>query len=139
MLLNGPDNVCLTYDGSVAGDAGVSVRIGASVPAGTAVVGEPAVPGGVQADRVQVPRGKGAVVVSMASPSAPASTGTVSIVTDTGRRYPLANRDVLARLGYGGVQPQGIPGQLVALLPQGPALDPVRARQSDGGVEEQNP
>ena len=137
VLLNGPDNVCLTYDGSVTGDAGVSVRIGASVPAGTAVVGEPAVPGGVRADRVQVPRGKGAVVVSMASPSAPASTGTVSIITDTGRRYPLANRDVLARLGYGGVQPQGIPGQLVALLPQGPALDPVRARQSDGGVEKQ--
>jgi hypothetical protein len=74
-------------------------------------------------------------VVAAASPTAPAGSGTVSIVTDTGRRYPVASRDVLPRLGYAGVEPDSVPGQLVALLPQGPALDPVRARQSDATDE----
>jgi hypothetical protein len=79
---------------------------------------------------VHVPRGKGALVVAAASPTAPATTGTVSIVTDTGRRYPVATRDVLAKLGYGGVTPRQVPAQLIALLPQGPSLDANRARQS---------
>ena len=57
------------------------------------------------------------------------SSGTVSIVTDTGRRYPMASRDLLARLGYGDVTPRQVPAQLVALLPQGPSLDAERARQ----------
>ncbi|MFI7596543.1 type VII secretion protein EccB [Actinoplanes sp. NPDC049681] len=126
VLLNGPDSVCLTYDGGANGE--ISVRIGPQPPAGNAVRGEDPAPGSVQADRIYVPRGKGAVVVVASSPTAPASSGTVSIVTDTGRSYPLASRDVLAKLGYGGVQPQAIPGQLVELLPLGPALDPERAR-----------
>jgi hypothetical protein len=131
VLLNGPEQVCLTYDGEGAKDKEpvVSIRIGPTAPQGSPVRGAPAVAGGVQADRVYVPRGKGALVVAAASPTAPAGSGTVSIVTDTGRRYPIANRDVLPRLGYAGVEPDAIPGQLVALLPQGPALDPVRARQ----------
>lgn len=135
VLLNGPDSVCLTYDGGANGE--VSVRIGPELPTGAVVRGESPAPGSVQADRVYVPRGKGAVVVAVASPSAPASSGTVSIVTDTGRSYPLAGRDVLAKLGYGGVQPQAIPGQLVELLPVGPALDPVRARRAN--AEQKNP
>ncbi|MFI5936220.1 type VII secretion protein EccB [Actinoplanes sp. NPDC051494] len=134
VLLNGPGTVCTNYDGGNGGS--ISIRIGSAVPQGTAVTGEPAVAGGVQADEVLVPRGKGALVVSAASPDAPATSGTVSVITDTGRRYPLASRDLLGKLGYGGVQPQAIPGQLVALLPQGPALDPVRARLSNASEDE---
>ena len=126
-LLNGPDQrVCVSYEGGA-----ITIRAGPTVPAGSVVPGEPAVPGGVRADLVRVPRGKGAVVVSAASPTAPAGSGTVSIVTDDGRRYPLASRDLLTRLGYGKVEPAVLPGQMVALLPQGPALDPVRARRPD--------
>ncbi|AGZ46730.1 type VII secretion protein EccB [Actinoplanes friuliensis] len=131
VLLNGPRQVCLTSDGEDKDVPEVSIRIGPTVPKGSPVTGAPTVPGGVQADLVYVPRGKGALVVAAASSTAPAGSGTVSIITDTGRRYPIASRDVLPRLGYGGVQPDPIPGQLVALLPQGPALDPVRARQAD--------
>jgi type VII secretion protein EccB len=131
VLLNGSEQVCLTYDGQSEAKGVLSIRIGPTAPAGSPVTDAPAVAGGVQADLVHVPRGKGALVVSAASPTAPAGSGTVSIVTDTGRRYPVANRDLLPRLGYAGVQPAPIPGQLVALLPQGPALDPVRARQGD--------
>jgi type VII secretion protein EccB len=130
VLLNGPEQVCLTYDGEAA-DPTTTVRIGPALPAATPVSGAPAVPGGVQADLVHVPRGKGALVVAAASATAPAGSGTVSIVTDTGRRYAVAKRDVLPRLGYAGVQPDPIPAQLVGLLPQGPALDPERARQAE--------
>ena len=130
VLLNGPEQVCLTYDGTDDKGA-LTIRIGPTAPAGSPVDGAAAVPGGVQADLVHVPRGKGALVVATASPTAPAGTGTVSIVTDTGRQYPVASREVLPRLGYAGVNPAPIPGQLVSLLPQGPALDPVRARRSD--------
>ena len=130
VLLNGPEQVCLTYDGTDAKGA-LTIRIGPTAPAGSPVDGAPAVPGEVQADLVHVPRGKGALVVAAASPTAPAGTGTVSIVTDTGRAYPIASREMLPRLGYAGVTPATIPGQLVSLLPQGPALDPVRARRSD--------
>jgi hypothetical protein len=130
VLLNGPEQVCLTYDGTNAKGA-LTIRIGPTAPAGSPVDGATAVEGEVQADLVYVPRGKGALVVAAASATAPAGSGTVSIVTDTGRRHPVASREVLPRLGYGGVTPAPIPGQLVSLLPQGPALDPVRARQSD--------
>ncbi|HEY7272577.1 MAG TPA: type VII secretion protein EccB [Actinoplanes sp.] len=122
-----PTRACMTLP---VGRNGAGIRINPTVPAGTAVSGTTGAPGDVQADLVYVPRGKGAVVAAAASPTARASTGTVSIVTDTGRRYPVASREVLAKLGYGGVSPKQVPSQLVALLPQGPSLDPSRARQA---------
>jgi hypothetical protein len=85
----------------------------------------------VLADLVYVARGKGAIVSGAASASAPADSGTVGVVTDTGRLYPLANRSLLEKLGYAGVTPLQVPAQLVGLLPRGVALDPVRARQTD--------
>ena len=108
---------------------GPDVPDGSAAPDGSAVAGGAVLPGGVRADVVHVPRGKGAVVVAMASPTAPASSGTVIIVTDAGRRYPMASRDVLAKLGFAGVTPQPIPAQMIALLPEGPSLDADRARQ----------
>jgi type VII secretion protein EccB len=125
-LAAAPTRACMTLP---VGRNGAGIRINPTVPAGTAVSGTAGAPGDVQADLVHVPRGKGAVVVAAASPTSPGSTGTVSIVTDTGRRYPVASREVLAKLGYGGVTPKRVPSQLVALLPQGPSLDPARARQ----------
>ncbi len=122
------ERLCMTLP--VSRDTGAGIRIDPGVPAGAPVRGDAAVPGGVQADFVHVPRGKGALVVAAASPSAPADSGTVSIVTDTGRRYPIASRELLGRLGYGNVPPRQVPAQLIALLPQGPSLDAARARQS---------
>jgi type VII secretion protein EccB len=121
------ERMCMTLP--VSRDTGAGIRIDPTVPAGAPVRGDPAVPGGVQADFVHVARGKGALVAAAASPSAPADSGTVSVVTDTGRRYPVASRDLLGRLGYGDVAPRQVPAQLVALLPQGPALDATAARR----------
>jgi type VII secretion protein EccB len=130
-LLSRPTaGVCLTYTAGSGAAGRLSIRLDPSMPAGTAVPTTAGVSGGVQADLVYVPRGKGALVVAAASPSAPASTGTVSIVTDTGRRYPVATRDILGKLGFAGVSPSQVPAQLIALLPQGPSLDATKARES---------
>ncbi|MEV4345417.1 type VII secretion protein EccB [Actinoplanes sp. NPDC049596] len=122
-----PSRACVTLPVDKAGDG---VRIDPTIPQGLAVAGVAGAENSVQADRVFVERGKGAVTVSAASPTAPAGSGTVSVVTDTGRQYPLANRALLTKLGYGGVKPQQIPAELMSLMPMGPALDPARARQT---------
>ena len=122
------ERVCMTLP--VDKDTQAGLRIDPAVPSGVAVRARTAVPGGVQADFVYVARGKGALAVAAASPQAPAGSGTVSVVTDTGRRYPVASRDLLGRLGYGPVPPRQVPAQLIAMLPQGPALDANKARES---------
>jgi type VII secretion protein EccB len=121
-----PQRACMTLP---VGKDGDGVRLDPTIPAGAAAPATASTPGSIQADFVHVPRGKGALVVAAASPTAPASSGTVSIVTDTGRRYPVASRDVLPKLGFGRATPQQIPAQLIALLPQGPSLDATKARQ----------
>jgi len=77
------------------------------------------------ADRVVVEPGRGAVVSAV--------PGALSVVSELGTRYPVPSADVLTMLGYGGVTPVRIPSGVVALLPVGPALDPVAARTPAGG------
>ncbi|MDI6099200.1 type VII secretion protein EccB [Actinoplanes sp. NEAU-A12] len=113
-LAEAPASACVTLPGD-------GIKINPTIPAGVAP------PGAAHVDLVHVARGKGAVVEATASPDAPADSGTVSLVTDSGRQHALASRDLLGRLGYASVRPTRIPAQLVAYLPAGPALDPVRA------------
>ncbi|WP_328463791.1 type VII secretion protein EccB [Actinoplanes sp. NBC_00393] len=117
-LVEDPARACVTLSG---GGASAGVRLNPSFPAGALPAGP------TRMDRVHVARGRGALVVAAASPDVPASIGTVHLVTDTGRRYPLASRDLLGRFGYPNSSPRAVPAQLVAYLPAGPALDPVRA------------
>jgi hypothetical protein len=79
------------------------------------------------ANKIMIRRGRGVIVEAMAS--ATATTGALSLVTDSGTRYAIADREVLGRLGYGGVKPVRLPSELVAMLPAGPALDPAAARR----------
>jgi hypothetical protein len=78
-------------------------------------------------DRVLVKAGTGALVESVPSPTAPPGSGTISIVTDTGMRYAIASPEARTALGFAGVTPQRLPAELVALLPEGPSLDPKLA------------
>ncbi|WP_436501622.1 type VII secretion protein EccB [Actinokineospora sp. HUAS TT18] len=101
-----------------------------------AVVLEPGVPGGMRtggrtergvplADQVFVPPGWVAVVEAM--PSAESRSGTLTVVTDMGRRYPVGASSVLKMLGYEGVPVVRLPASLVARVPEGPGLDPLAA------------
>jgi type VII secretion protein EccB len=80
---------------------------------------------GAGADEVVVTPGGGVLV--QAAMSAEATDGTISVVTDLGTRYALTSPDVLGYLGYGARSTIRMPAQLVAMLPQGPALDPETA------------
>src|SRR5262249_14383000 len=125
-----------------AGPAGTAGPAGPAGPASPAVPAVPAVPAspagpagtagpagsGAGVDRILVPRRRGAIVEAAAAPDAPPGTGTLSLVTDAGLRYPLASPDLLGVLGYSGVTPQRVPAGLVALLPSGPPLDPAALR-----------
>lgn len=72
--------------------------------------------------QVSVPFGHGVLVRAAASPSGPPDSGTVSVITDEGIQYPVADKTALARLGYGNVTPLAMPATLVSLLPAGPSL-----------------
>jgi type VII secretion protein EccB len=78
------------------------------------------------ADRIVITPGTAAVVEARQSAQAPG--GTVSVITDMGRAYPLPDPKLLDALGYGNVQPVPIPASLVARIPQGPGLDPAAAK-----------
>jgi type VII secretion protein EccB len=82
------------------------------------------------AQQVSLEPGRGALVQTLPGAGA-APTGTVYLITDQGVRYPLRDsNEVKAQqaLGYGGSTPTGVPATLLALVPQGPTLDPAAAR-----------
>jgi Type VII secretion system ESX-1, transport TM domain B len=87
----------------------------------TLTVGAP-----VPASRVVVRPGTAAVVAAVSAPGA--APGGFALVTDLGLRYAVPSAEVLTALGYGSVTPVPVPSDLLALVPQGPALDPVAAR-----------
>jgi hypothetical protein len=74
--------------------------------------------GGVYADYVIMPPGRGAIV---------SSGQTYSLVAQDGVRYAAANSQVLEKLGYGGIATVRLPSALITLLPEGPGLDPAKA------------
>ncbi|HEY3503331.1 MAG TPA: type VII secretion protein EccB [Actinocatenispora sp.] len=71
------------------------------------------------ADAVYVPPGRGSLV----------RAGTVYLVTDQGRRFPVADAAALKALGYGSVRPQPVPATTLALLPTGPTLSTSAAAE----------
>ena len=77
------------------------------------------------ADAVYVPPSRGTVAIDTGS-------GTIYLVTDTGRKYPVANGAALTSLGYGSGSGHPVPSGLLALMPTGPALDPAAAGQPAG-------
>lgn len=128
---SGTDSVCALFAG---GGFQPRFAIAAGLPSG----GESGVtagrgPGGLPlADLVVVPPGHGAVVESMASPGQPAGSGALSFVSDLGRRYQLANRDVLGILGFDQPPVVRLPAELVSRIPAGHALEPAAARSPLG-------
>ena len=109
---------------------------GATAPELTLATNPPRPPGEVRpgsapgdltgpVDWVAVPPGRGALVESLAGPGA--AGGALAVVSDLGQRFPLANRETLAPLGYADVRPIRMPAAVVALLPAGSALDATAA------------
>ncbi|MFF1817249.1 type VII secretion protein EccB [Kribbella sp. NPDC058245] len=121
---NGQGAVCATYQ---PGATVPEVTVDGAMPArdDAAVTVKRGRLGTALADRILVEPGTAAVVESMSSDQA--QVGTVAVITDLGRAYPLADPKLLEILGYSGVVPIRIPAQLVARIPQGSGLDPAAA------------
>ena len=84
------------------------------------VIGPAQDPGG---DPVQLPIGGGALAAAADAGSAT----TVSLITDSGVRYPVADQRTLERLGLAGVSIAKLPTGVLDLLPAGPTLDVAAA------------
>jgi type VII secretion protein EccB len=113
-VVRDPSGVAEVLIDAVVPEIGAAARTGSRTGAG-----------GVLADLVLVPPGRGAVVEALASPGAP--SGTLSVVTDLGRRHEVTGADVLSMLGFANARPVRLPAGVVALLPAGEALDPAAA------------
>ena len=129
--LTGPaETVCVSYD---PGETTPRVRVGAALPpAGATVPTSGRTAAGLPlAGRVFLPPGRAALVEVVAGD--PAATGTLILVTDQGRGYPLAGPEVLGVLGYEGKKPARLPAGLVTRVPLGSVLDPAAARVPAAG------
>jgi type VII secretion protein EccB len=124
-----PTRACMTLPIDPNGWDGL--RIDPTFPSGTEVAPGAGTPASVEiADFVHIARGKGVLASLSPSPDAPPDSGTVVLITDTGRSFPLANRSLITKLGYAGFKIPQIPSQLVSMVPRGPSLDPATARQT---------
>lgn len=126
--------VCFsTTPGDPPGDAPWGVRV--SLPGTSDVDGQDPVytlAGDVTgiADQIVVPRGAGALVRSATSSG---GDGALTIVTDSGQRFALPMPDAAVRLRYDPATASTTPSPFVALLPEGPSLDPdLAAREFVG-------
>lgn len=114
----------------------VRLTMGAAGPAVAVGVGSAETAGGTTpstgvadqrlADRVVVEPGAGLLLRDQPAPGI--AGGALSLLVDTGVRYPLPSGDVVDKLGYRAVTPTPVPAALLTLIPVGPALDPEAAR-----------
>jgi type VII secretion protein EccB len=74
-------------------------------------------------DDVVVPGGHGAVVIEQPG-------GTTYLISDTGRKHPIAGDEAVKALGYGGTVRHPVPSAVLALFPSGPPLDIGPARRA---------
>ncbi len=104
--------VCATYE---PGATVPRLVVGATLPASVLDAPDGEI-------RVAVPAGQAAVIEVMTGPSEPPGQGTLALVTDQGRLYPLAEPNVLAVLGLDGAAPVRITSVLADRVPKGQSL-----------------
>jgi type VII secretion protein EccB len=94
-----------------------------------AATGSQTTAGTTLADYIIVPAGQVAVVAAISSFGATMRTG-LSIVSDTGVRFPVPSVQVLNTLGYSASAAVRMPASLVNRIPTGPTLAPEAAARA---------
>ncbi|RZS90378.1 type VII secretion protein EccB [Motilibacter rhizosphaerae] len=117
--------LCVTRAVSASGAGAAEVRVAAAAPTGVRPAGGSASAAAPLADAVALPAGSAVLV--RAEPAPGVRTGTRYLVTGTGVRFPVADDDALASLGYAGAAPLEVPPLVLDLLPQGPLLSRAAA------------
>jgi type VII secretion protein EccB len=99
------------------------------VDAGLSAADRAAQPGAGSTVAVAVPSGSAALIEVMASPDAQPGQGTVALVTDQGRLYPVDDpQHELPVLGLDSVTPVRITSVLADAVTEGPSLSAAAAR-----------
>ncbi|WP_328779553.1 type VII secretion protein EccB [Streptomyces canus] len=93
---------------------------------GGSIVTEP-VAAGPRPSGLVVPPAKGLLVAAQ-SGQTPDPTPRLFLITDSGKKYPLADSTAVAALGYGQAKVRTLPQQLLDLAPTGPTLDTTTAK-----------
>ncbi|GAA1851210.1 type VII secretion protein EccB [Asanoa iriomotensis] len=123
--------LCAVHEGGVTPRVRRYAAVASGLPAGAGSAGGPGADGVGTADRVVVDSGKGALVRVEPAPGVKADT-TTYLITDQGYKFPLRDEgqvNAAAALGYGGADPLPVPANLLALVPNGPVLDPGAAQR----------
>ncbi|NRQ39074.1 type VII secretion protein EccB [Nonomuraea sp. NN258] len=116
--------LCAVYADTVKGSVKSSLTVG-----GTMRLSPPAVSGSPdKVDQVLLPAGTAVLAGQLPGEGKLASVQQFWLVTDQGRRFRLASPDLVGKLGYSAADIAPVPTQLLRLIPDGPALDPVAAR-----------
>ncbi|EWM15198.1 type VII secretion protein EccB [Kutzneria sp. 744] len=79
---------------------------------------------------VKIAAGSGAVVKAS---SAAGQDGVLTLVTDSGQRFPIPSADAASRLHFDPNAAKNVPLPFVTLLPAGPTLDPTAAAEEFPG------
>ncbi|HTI27206.1 MAG TPA: type VII secretion protein EccB [Kutzneria sp.] len=123
--------LCLgTTPGQSPGDAPwpLAVSLPPSVPSPAGLSSVTAKAGHVTT--VRIPAGSGAVVRAS---SAAGQDGVLTLVTDSGQRFPIPSADAASRLHFDPSAARNVPLPFVTLLPAGPTLDPTAAAKEFAG------
>ncbi|GIF76382.1 type VII secretion protein EccB [Asanoa siamensis] len=126
-----PPLLCAVQTGGVAPAVHRYAAVPAGLPGGAGSAAGQGADGVATADRVIVASGKGALVRVEPAPGVRVDT-TTYLITDQGLKFPLRNDgqvNAATALGYGGVDPLPVPSALLALVPNGPVLDPAAAQR----------
>lgn len=116
--------LCSVYAGTQNGSAQAEVTVGA-----TMAIPVPSARGDQEHfDQVLLPAGGAVLGGLLPGDGQKAFVQTYFLLTDQGRRFPLRSGDQINKLGYGAEDVAPVPGNLVHLIPEGPALDPTVAR-----------
>jgi len=118
--------LCVVYTASAAGGSTLTPQVvsGGRLPQNGVKTGIPA-----DVDQVALPPGTGALVGDATGTSQGAGTISYFLVT-AGRRYALAETEVVGWLGYSLSQAVLLPPGVVDLIPQGPAFNTTQANES---------
>ncbi|MDN3359713.1 type VII secretion protein EccB [Actinomadura sp. DC4] len=120
--------LCVVYADAGSGSGAARVAVGGTVPTpavGASSSGSGAAGGVV--DQVVLPSGDGALLGLLPAPNQAKSISSYSILTDQGLRFAVPSADIAGKLGFDVKKVAPVPGNLLHLIPEGPALDPQQA------------
>lgn len=125
--------VCVTYADSNKGEGNARVALGGTVPELSTTSASASTPATTSSaslvDQVILPPGDGVLVGLLPGPNQTSAVNTFAVLTDQGQRYAVSSMEIAGQLGFDAKKVALVPGNLLHLIPEGPALDPARARQ----------